>query len=106
MLRVFCATEGHDVETVLGEGLGGGSDAPIVEVCRREQRVLVTLDLDFADIRSYPPSAMQGVWVLRPGNQSTAAIVALLKRALPLIESEPVGRTLWIIDEHRVRIRE
>jgi hypothetical protein len=37
---------GHDAVTVFDEGLQGHADVDIADVCRREQRALVTLDLD------------------------------------------------------------
>jgi len=47
---------GHDVETALSERLGGEPDRKVFDASRCEDRILVTLDLDFADIRLYPPS--------------------------------------------------
>ena len=44
---------GHDVSTALDEDLGGSSDAAVAKACLDEGRVLVTLDLHFADIRTY-----------------------------------------------------
>ena len=61
--------------------------------------------LDFADIRLYPPASTPGVWVMRPHLQSVPVIVSLLRRALKLLETEPTEHTLWVIDDHRVRIR-
>jgi predicted nuclease of predicted toxin-antitoxin system len=43
--------EGHDVETVIGEGLGGERDSPVLKAAAVEDRILLTVDLDFADIR-------------------------------------------------------
>jgi predicted nuclease of predicted toxin-antitoxin system len=43
---------GHDVDTVLEEGLGGAPDARVMEKCSSEERVLFTLDSDFGDIRA------------------------------------------------------
>jgi predicted nuclease of predicted toxin-antitoxin system len=43
---------GHDVETVLSERLGGEPDRKVIEVSRAEDRILVTLDVDFADFAS------------------------------------------------------
>ena len=45
---------GHDVQTTLSEGLAGAPDPDLLAACAAEDRVLVTLDLDFADIRAYP----------------------------------------------------
>jgi predicted nuclease of predicted toxin-antitoxin system len=57
---------GHDAQTVYDECLVGHTDARILDVCLNEERVLITLDLDFSDIRQYPPSSHSGIWVLRP----------------------------------------
>jgi predicted nuclease of predicted toxin-antitoxin system len=42
-------------DTVHDEQLAGHPDPDVALVCQREQRALITLDLDFADIRAYPP---------------------------------------------------
>ena len=39
---------GHDAQTVVEEKLSGASDRQIYQVCIRERRCLVTLDLDFS----------------------------------------------------------
>ena len=56
---------GHDVQTVLDEHLGGNSDPRVLDACRTESRVLITFDLDFSDIRLYPPAEHSGIWLLR-----------------------------------------
>ena len=47
---------GFDAITVLDQEMRASPDAEIARVCRDEHRILVTLDLDFSDIRTYPPS--------------------------------------------------
>jgi predicted nuclease of predicted toxin-antitoxin system len=97
---------GHDVQTVLGERLGGKPDTEVLDACRTESRVLVTFDLDFSDIRLYPPATHSGIWVLRPQKQGIDDTVALLKAALVALESESARARLWIIEPGNVRIRE
>lgn len=75
---------GHDVEGALDEQLGGQSDAIVFAACQRETRILVTLDLDFADIRQYPPGEHAGIWVLRPSTQSVAHLLELIRGGLEL----------------------
>ena len=41
---------GWECHTVHDEGLSGAEDAHVASACRDEERVLFTLDLDFADI--------------------------------------------------------
>jgi len=97
---------GHDVHTVLDEQLGGHSDPRVFDASRAEDRILVTFDLDFSDIRAYPPASHAGIWVLRPHTQSIENTLAMLKSALLVLEAEPTRGRLWIIEPERVRIRE
>lgn len=97
---------GHGVHTVFDERLGGVTDSRIFEACQVEQRILVTFDLDFADIRRYPPATHAGVWVLRPPIQDARSTLALLKGALVVLASEPASKRLWIVERERVRIRQ
>lgn len=103
---VHLLAAGHDVHTVHDEGLQGADDTAVMGAAIREGRVLVTLDLDFADVRRYVPGTHAGVWVLRPEVQTFAAIVALLGAGLRLLATEPAAGQLWVIDEKKVRIRD
>ena len=76
------AAAGHDVQTVLDEALGGKPDRDVIEVARAEDRIVVTLDVDFADIREYPPSEFPGIWVLRSRSQAVESVLALLRGAI------------------------
>ena len=104
--RMLLDEAGHDAHSVTDQHLGGGPDSKILEACLSEDRILVTLDLDFADIRLYPPSSYRGIWVLRPATQSIANTVAVLRGALALLGTEPAVKRLWIVEPGRVRIRE
>lgn len=97
---------GHDVQSVADERLGGGRDPQVLDACRSEGRILITLDLDFADIRLYPPPSHKGIWVLRPPTQSIENTLTLLRGALALIETEAAESRLWIVEHGRVRIRD
>lgn len=55
---------GHDVSTVAQQGMGGSSDLDLYETCKREDRVLITLDRDFGEVLRFPPEDMRGIVVL------------------------------------------
>ncbi len=97
---------GHDVQTVIEERLEGRSDVDVLDACLREARILVTLDLDFTDIRFHPPANHSGIWALRPPMQSITSILDLLRGALELAATEPTEKRLWIVEHGRVRIRD
>jgi predicted nuclease of predicted toxin-antitoxin system len=86
--------------------LSGAADEILADRARREARVLVTLDLDFANIQAYPPNQHSGIIVLRPNTQNKATVVSLLRRILPVLqERSPVGE-LWIVQPDRIRFRQ
>ena len=97
---------GHDVETAYTERLAGAADGSVLAACVAEDRVLVTLDLDFADIRVYAPDSHCGIWVLRPAAQSFAGVLNLTLAAVRLASVERTSGQLWVIDGNGVRIRE
>ena len=77
----------------------------IVDPSRREKRALVTLDLDFADIRNHPPDEYFGLVVLRLHRQDKRPLTAVVRRLLAGMPDEPLERRLWIVEETRVRVR-
>jgi hypothetical protein len=46
---------GHEAATIHDQHMVGQPDPNVASVCLDETRALVTLDLDFSDIRTYPP---------------------------------------------------
>jgi predicted nuclease of predicted toxin-antitoxin system len=101
---VLCAAQ-HDAMTVYEQGLRGCSDGDIALVCQQENRVIVTLDLDFSDIREFPPQNYAGIIVLRLSDQSRSGVLSVVTKLIPLFAIEPLVGHLWIVDERRVRIR-
>jgi hypothetical protein len=74
---------GHDAATVFSQGLRGGADETLFEVCGRESRALVTLDRDFGQVLRYPPAVTAGIVVL---------------------EYAVARRRIWIVEPGRLRI--
>ena len=96
---------GHDALSVMDQQLGGQSDTNIAAVCQQECRVIVTLDLDFADIRTYPPADYSGIVVLRLARLDKRTVLSVIQRLTALFEQEPIVGKLWIVDESSVRVR-
>jgi predicted nuclease of predicted toxin-antitoxin system len=96
---------GHDATGVGQQGLGGTDDARIYQVCQAERRALITLDVDFANMRAYDPKAAAGVIVLRLAQQDRQRVLDAVASILPILAHEPLKRRLWIVEEERIRIR-
>jgi predicted nuclease of predicted toxin-antitoxin system len=52
-VKELLATAGHDTMTIHDQKMVGKPDPFVATVCRKECRSLLTLDLDFSDIRVY-----------------------------------------------------
>lgn len=97
---------GHDVLSVHDQELSGAADSRVADACVHEKRALVSLDLDFADIRTYVPAEHSGLVVLRLPSQDLETVVGMIRRLLPIFEEESPEGQLWIVETNRVRIRE
>ena len=93
-------------DTAVDEGLSGSSDLLLTERARLERRVLITLDLDFANIGAYPPADNAGIVILRPHAQDKPALIALLKSLIPALRQSSPEHKLWIVEPDRIRFRE
>src|SRR5579862_256575 len=98
---------GHQVEFARDVGLGTSPDIQIAAHIHQTGAALITRDLDFSDVRQYPPEEYAGIVVLRlPDHFTAPEIAAVLLRFLAesrFVEKLP-GR-LAIVDENRVRFR-
>jgi len=101
LLRQF----GYEADSCDDEGLGSADDRTISERARAEGRVLVTLDLGFADIRAYPPPEYLGIVVIRSKFQDKVTLLSLLRRLLPVLQKRPPQGQLWIVESDRIRFR-
>jgi predicted nuclease of predicted toxin-antitoxin system len=96
---------GYDAATVLEQQLGGKPDDNIAQICQQEDRIIVTLDLDFADIRTYPPLEYAGMIVFRLSRQDKFHVLNVCQRLLAVFERETPQQKLWIVEDNRIRIR-
>ena len=96
---------GFDALSVHDQQLTGAPDPEVYAVCQREGRVLITLDVGFADIGTYLPASAAGIIVLRLRLQSWPAVLSVIRLVIPLLARERIAGRLWIVDEQRVRVR-
>ena len=83
--------DGHDAHSVLDEHLRGAADGSVAKACQDEQRILITLDLDFANIKTYPPQDYHGIIVLRLARQDRDTVLAIMRRILALLKAETIA---------------
>lgn len=95
----------HDAIGAVDQGLGGCTDDNLASACKSEERALMTLDLDFSDIRRFPPCEYFGIVVLRPVSHGKNAVLKLVQKTLDLLTTEALEGRLWIVSDGQIRIR-
>lgn len=96
---------GHDVSSVVLQHLAGATDQRVLAVCEVEGRVLVTLDLDFANPLHHDPRGTPGVSVLGlPVNAGPSDVGRAIATLLAAVELHDIGGSLWIVRPDRVRV--
>ncbi len=100
-------SQSHDVATVRSQGLQGSADQRIYDACSSENRCLITLDLDFADVVRFPPASTGGIVILRiPRNPSVAMLERMIRQFLHGLGQASPDNQLWIVEPWRIRVRE
>ena len=95
---------GHDVATVSGQGLFGTEDRALIETCRREDRCLVTLDLEFGNPLLFRPSDYPGIVVLRlPPRPTPLDSLEAMQTLIGGLSRESAVGKLWVAQRGRIR---
>jgi predicted nuclease of predicted toxin-antitoxin system len=97
---------GHDIITAKDMAQERAFDPEIVELATKTDRVMVTEDRGFGDIRKYPPGRYQGVLILRVRNlASRDSLHRSLEAFLTSMDRDAIRGCLVLVDEGRVRVR-
>ena len=104
-MNVFAETD--EVVHVRAVGLGNARDIDILKYASEKQAVIVTRDLDFANIVRYPVNSHAGAVVLRvPSSFTAMQITTFLKWFLSEIgDTEKLLHALTIVEPNRYRVR-
>jgi predicted nuclease of predicted toxin-antitoxin system len=104
-LAELLGSSGHNVSTVPEEQLSGAEDPVILKQAAKEGRLLMTFDVDFADIRSFPLGSHAGIIVFRLHDQRWAVLKEPAKRLIAGDLLERLRKGLAVVDEKRIRLR-
>jgi len=98
------ADAGFHVATVVEQGLTGATDRELIDVCRRENRCLITLDLDFANPFIFSPEDYAGIAVIRLPRRSTPDdLYEAVGTLISALRNDMIEGQLWIVEHHRIR---
>lgn len=95
---------GRDVDTVSEEHLTGRPDWDVWACSQDAERLLITQDLDFSDIRRFPPGTHSGILLLRLGTPSCRELV---DRVGSVFLNEPVEEwhgAFVVVTDRKLRV--
>lgn len=98
---------GHEPEFARDVGLADAPDRDIAARAQTTAAAILTRDLDFADVRNYPPSQYNGIVVFRVAEDATAKDIVRIAGVF-LGESafvDNLAGRLAIVESDRVRFR-
>ena len=91
---------GHDVMTVVEQGLCSAPDSKLILVCKSEGRCLVTLDLDFSSPLVFRPSEYPGIAVLRlPSRGSLRDLIEIVQTLRDTLDQESIEGKPWRVQK-------
>ena len=96
---------GHDAHHALDNLKPGCLDDKLFDYAQKEERILVTCDLDFSDIRLYPPGKHAGIVILRIEPQNALHFVEVLKSFLRTTDVPSCAKAIVILENDSYRIR-
>jgi predicted nuclease of predicted toxin-antitoxin system len=104
-LKPVLAGLGHDDLTAADENLLSSPDTEIARAAKDEQRMLLTLDVEFADLRKYPPGSHPGVILFRPLSLSPLSVNDFITDFVHCTDLEKLAACLAVVDTVHVRVR-
>ncbi|MGQ0535624.1 MAG: DUF5615 family PIN-like protein [Methanobacteriota archaeon] len=93
---------GHDVKDVKTEKLQGTADATLVDLARRERRIILTHDRGFADVLTRPLDPPVGVVLIRCADQRPDNVRRVLARLLSSPVANRMEGNLVVVSERQV----
>jgi len=96
---------GHDVLTAADENLLSHPDTEIAQAAKEEQRMLMTLDVEFADLRKYPPGSHPGVILFRPLSLSPLSVNSFITDFVRRTDLDKLAACVAVVDPVHVRVR-
>lgn len=97
----FLKKEGYDVVTLYDLNKRGISDMEVVETAEKDDRIILTLDLDFGHMYYFSEQGKINIIVVRPKIIFSENIIKCLNRFFDL-NIKPEG--LIVISEKKIRI--
>jgi predicted nuclease of predicted toxin-antitoxin system len=97
---------GHDVVHLRDIGMQRMPDDDVFAMATREQRTILTFDLDFAKIAAAAGRQWPSVVIFRLNDTRVSQLIERLTHALAVATSDLAAGAIVVVDDARIRVRE
>lgn len=104
-LAEFLREKGHDAFHIRERNLHRLKDEEIFNLAVKEQRIIITADLDFSRIFSLSYRAGNpGLVLFREGNLSDSQMQVFMERVLETITPHKIQNSIVVVEHNRIRV--
>ena len=95
---------GHEGVHAHQLGKDRATDRELLAIARREERVVITADLDFPQLLALSAAEGPGIILFRGGNYTNLEMCDLLERVLQQVPPKTLERSICVVDKQRIRV--
>ena len=106
-LANFLRNKGYDAFHLSERNLQRASDEQVFNLAIKEQRIIVTADLDFSRIFALSVSTHQslpGLILFRKGNLSDKQMIEYIERVIDTVPPDKINKSIIVVEPDRIRI--
>lgn len=96
---------GHDVESVYSRQFSGRPDPDVRELAQSEDRLLITQDIRFADVRMFRPGDHAGILLVRIKRPGLRALITKVRSAFETNDVETWRGCFVVLSDSKLRVR-
>jgi predicted nuclease of predicted toxin-antitoxin system len=96
---------GQDVLTAADEDLLSRPDVEVAAGAAREGRILLSLDIEFADLRQHPPGSHPGIVLFRPASLGPLSVNRFVERFARSTDLSALSGCVAVVEPQGIRIR-
>jgi len=102
-LAKWLGEKGYDAVHASDIGLFKTKDTGIIETAREQNRIIITVDLDFPQLLALSHAKDPGIILFRGGNYNEQEMLSLLQRVLDNVKDEKIYNAITVVDKVRIR---
>ena len=104
-LKPLLIAQGHDTLTADDENLLSRPDTEVARAAAKEDRMLLTLDVQFADLRKHPPGSHPGIILFRPLSLGPLWVNRFVAEFIESADLGALAGCVAVVEPGRLRIR-